>query len=975
MKYFLIIFLLAAATTLKSQKTYSTFELRYFTSDSAANGSTDFKGETEWMSTDQRVNFLNDYARYASHYFKDPGFEHKVVSDIEAENLLKKLKPQPLTSIRSTILLNGWKAYGYKQGMDVAEKEHLDSWLSFPGAEISSGALELNNTKVNYNTGAIDWRFAMEGKIRLSGGSECSLLLGTDHDKAVEITMGSGMIICGSTPKELQVACQTSGEMSIRIEGDFTEKRYNLFVNNSRLQYYIPMKDTGSSVITKFSIESKGQVSLDDLQIFSFSPNGNKFKPYQIRAVLDENFEKKPDVSGWQYADFDDSVWDIVDLPSAHGGFREAGEDYYFRKQIRTGEFERATLQLETMDPGGEVWVNGQVVAVVENRHPQSLDISRFLKKNADNLIAIRIRPYQSTLPTIHAPVDQNIGWFLGRSRLILSSKCMIKDVRVHTLDIGEPAVQTHTLIIQNPSTDYFYGRVEVNYYPWYPEEGDRVAGIVKEIEVRPGIDNEYEMDVQVPSARLWDFDTPNLYRVEVILKDTLGRPVDDFVTTTGIRTVSQGEGNFTLNGKPAMLNGAQIMGFRTPIETMAKYTRCAPGEVVAREMLMIKKMGANVLRMHVHAVMDTTSGINDPRYCEFADQMGIGLMWSTASWIREGEVWNIDFDGFPEYINQVYNHPSILMWEAGNHPNRFKKHDISDTEDFIRTTYHTIYSADQSRLITLTTFWSHTWYANYDGTLDYKGNKITPVPEFNAPTVTRGSQDAYTGYGAEWTALRKAPYEWAGSCLSAGDKAYFNFEHEESISQPNWDLCKGKPWYKLQSYEWDYDKGSIGRRLTSGEWKASQAWQAFSAWESMKKQMILGYDGFSWCCLHGGPNMGTYKKPLIDNLGHAKLAFYTNGMVFQNTWAGSNDVDVVYGPGDMIKPVIHHIGAAQVVNLEIILETIDGKILERKKFRNINLPEGNKVTEIEGFRFRKVSDGGYAVRYVVWEEVRKLGS
>jgi hypothetical protein len=111
---------------------------------------------------------------------------------------------------------------------------------------------------------------------------------------------------------------------------------------------------------------------------------------------------------------------------------------------------------------------------------------------------------------------------------------------------------------------------------------------------------------------------------------------------------------------------------------------------------------------------------------------------------------------------------------------------------------------------------------------------------------------------------------------------------------------------------------------------------------------------------------MATYKKPLIDNLGHAKLAFYTNRMVFQNTWAGSSNVDVVYGPEDTITPVIHHIGPETKVNLEVILETTDGKKLDRKFFRDIILGEGNTITKLESFRFRQVKDGTYAVRYVV---------
>ena len=35
---------------------------------------------------------------------------------------------------------------------------------------------------------------------------------------------------------------------------------------------------------------------------------------------------------------------------------------------------------------------------------------------------------------------------------------------------------------------------------------------------------------------------------------------------------------------------------------------------------------------------------------------------------------------------------------------------------------------------------------------------------------------------------------------------------------------------------------------------------------------------------------MGTYKKPLIDCLGHAKLSYYANRMIFQKVVAGSKE-------------------------------------------------------------------------------------
>lgn len=59
----------------------------------------------------------------------------------------------------------------------------------------------------------------------------------------------------------------------------------------------------------------------------------------------------------------------------------------------------------------------------------------------------------------------------------------------------------------------------------------------------------------------------------------------------------------------------------------------------------------------------------------------------------------------------------------------------------------------------------------------------MTPTPVLMEKLMTRGSQDAYTGYGSAWSYLRKAPHSWAASCLASNDKCYFNFEHEESAA------------------------------------------------------------------------------------------------------------------------------------------------------------------------------------------------
>jgi hypothetical protein len=952
--------------SLFAQTSNKSFELRYFTNDEKANGETDFKGETEWMDTEQRVAFLTDYADYASRFFENPNFDKKVTFDKEIDDLLEDIKPQPLTKIRQTILLNNWKAFGFKEEQDVERQKELTIWQSYKGASIDNGALMLENTTIERKIDSLIWRFKFETSLRLEENSSCSVLLNNERKQVIVVEYKDGELAVVSDGKTFRKEIANEKWLKLEVEGDFTQKRFNLFANGELLFDYIPMADTSATCISELSFQTKGKIQIDNLFLFNHKPIEDLKTQYASTVVIDQDFKEIRNIDGWQKVAFNDRDWDEVNLPSAHGGEREKGECYYLRKKISIGDFERATLQLETLDPGGEVWINNQVVAVINNRHPVELDVTNYLKPNMENLLAVKVKPNKSMHPMHHAPSDIHIGWFLGRAKLLLSDKCMIKDALLHTESIGNPANQSHKIHIQNKGMYYFEGGIEINYYPWFPTEGRKVASYSQKIQVRPGIANEFEFKVPVYSPMLWTCNSPALYKVEIVLKDKEGNAVDDYVTTTGIRVVGQKNGDFYFNNKPEMLNGAQIMGFRTPIETISKNNRCAPNSTVVDELQLIKKMGGNLLRMHVHAQNDTTDGINDPRYAEIADQLGVCLIWQTAGWVRNGEAWNVDFDGFPEYMKQVYNHPSIVMWEAGNHPNLFKQHDIEDTHDYITKCYNTIYTTDQSRLISPTSFWQHLHYANYEGTLDYKGNKIKPVPEYMAELNTRGSQDAYAGYGHEWSSIRKAPNNWAASCLAAKDKAYFNFEHEESIGQPNWELCKGKSWYLLQSYEYGYDEGSIGRKLTTDEWKASQAWQAFSAWESMKKQILLGYDGFSWCCLHGGANMGAYKKPLIDCQGHPKLAFYTNKMVFQSTWAGSNNVDVVYGPEDKITPVINHLGDYRNATLMVQLKTLKGKVIQQKEFKNIDLNEGHSFTEMEDFQFLKVKEGVYVIAYEV---------
>ncbi len=90
-------------------------ELRYISRDKKANGETDFKGETSTLTTEERVEFLNEYARQLPKMFNDFSLDKPVVTLEEAKKRFEKIKPQPVPNTRRRIALDDWKWIGFSE--------------------------------------------------------------------------------------------------------------------------------------------------------------------------------------------------------------------------------------------------------------------------------------------------------------------------------------------------------------------------------------------------------------------------------------------------------------------------------------------------------------------------------------------------------------------------------------------------------------------------------------------------------------------------------------------------------------------------------------------------------------------------------------------------------------------------------------------------------------------------------------------
>jgi len=975
------------------------FELRHVSADSNADGETDFHGETSVFSTADRVKYLKNYAIYAGSYFNSPGWDTQAVTDEEVQAALSALKPQPLPAVRGRIPITEWKYLGYRPGQHEEEVAGLQSWSDLPGVEIRNGGLYVQGGKVSISKilDTQEWRMFLSWRVRRPR-----------TDRRVEFGLSESAVIGFGANGEFFFITdgkqKTAGgyeadkwyEFKVEVSLDPEGQGYNFYIDGDLKADFVKL----SAVIGKVdSFEVKGirGLALDDIWGVGYvkaefsEDSHSRDVPYSIATFIDEDFEIRPKASGFLDVNYDDSAWkNVPDWPYAHGGERHADEDLYLRTRVRVGTFKRANLELETLDPAGEVWVNGEPVAVHSNRHPAKVDLSPFLKPNDENLIAIRVRSFEVQNTMRHTPSDLHTGWFAGRMWLNLTNDRRIDDVFVYTKRLGETAVAQVEVTLRNDARDViereikaddrFEGLVTIKMYPWYPEEGSQaVTTATFPVGLELGREHLLSEEIHVPAARLWTPENPQLYKIVAELSDRDGKVLDDYVVTTGIRTVDQAGGTFRINGEPAMMNGTLLFGFRSPLDRVAQWLRSSPEKELVRDLLAIRKMNGNTARMSHH---DGPAGsINDPRYAEIGDQLGIMFQWATTSWVRTGSPWQLDFEGLPKYVRQVRNHPSIVMWQPANHP---KFENFEAAMPWFEKVYKTIYNEDTSRLISPTANIGRMKPPNDEGTIALDGSPIEPNPAWTAHRVTRGNMDNATGYGASWESLRKWPYpkSWDGEqgwrkrgfrmdYLNSKERAYFNFENEESIGQPNWSLRKGKPSWRIQSYELRMDEGSIGRLLGVDEWEQSQAWQGFSAYEAIRKMRWLDYDGFAWCTLRGGGNTATYQKPLVDYYGHAKIAYNTVAMAYQPILAGSRNVDMVYGPGDSVPVIVMNLGEARTVEVVVSVQTVEGDEVMRKVYGSVELPRGRSYTSLPPFTPEKLEEGFYAFRYTVMDDAK----
>ena len=424
------------------------------------------------------------------------------------------------------------------------------------------------------------------------------------------------------------------------------------------------------------------------------------------RLLIDLNWKFiKSDVKGAEEPKFNDSDWRTLNLPhdwSIEGEFREdaitKGPGGYlptgigwYRKHLSLSSNDKDQqywIEFDGVYMNSDVWINGQHLG----KHPYGYtsfyyDLTPYIKKG-ENIIAVKV----------DNSVQPNSRWYSGSGIyrhvwLSISGPVHIAQwgAYITTPEINSSSakvlvrtsIENHLKMAKN----IILKSVVLN------ESGKEMAFLETPVSVSTG-SSDVEQTISIPSPALWSIDTPVLYTLKSsILEGT--KLSDDLVSTFGIRKIEYDKDRgFLLNGKHLKMNGVCLH------HDAGCLGSAVPEQAWARRLQLLKEMGCNAIR--------TSHNPPAPEFLDLCDKMGFLVMDEIFDeWIeKKGQVgfsyhlyfeewWKTDLLSM---IHRDRNHPSVVIWSAGNEvPDQV----VENGNDVMRKLAETFHKEDPTRPVT----------------------------------------------------------------------------------------------------------------------------------------------------------------------------------------------------------------------------------------------------------------------------------
>ena len=170
-----------------------------------------------------------------------------------------------------------------------------------------------------------------------------------------------------------------------------------------------------------------------------------------------------------------------------------------------------------------------------------------------------------------------------------------------------------------------------------------------------PVNDGIVQLATKLENPRQWTAETPNLYQIEVRLKNDTGDVVHTVRKNFGFRTIEIRNGEnpgVFVNGQRIMLKGCNRHSF------WPDSGRCLSEQISHDDVALIKDMNMNAVRMSHYPP--------DQHFLDECDKQGLYVLDELAGWHASYDA-TIGHQLVEAMVKRDLNHPCILFWDNGN--------------------------------------------------------------------------------------------------------------------------------------------------------------------------------------------------------------------------------------------------------------------------------------------------------------------
>ncbi len=306
------------------------------------------------------------------------------------------------------------------------------------------------------------------------------------------------------------------------------------------------------------------------------------------------------------------------------------------------------------------LWINGKKVGYSQgSKLPAEFNITSFLRQG-ENEVAVEV--YQFTDASYIEDID---FWRLaGIERdvfLHARPQVMIHDFFAKsTLDSS----LTNGLLDLSIDLKNFEskqaGSISVKLY----DANNVVYSSIQNFAIKKEAEKKLNFKTTLDKVKTWSAETPNLYTLNIFLKDGSGKLLESVSHQIGFRRVTLENGQLLVNGQPVLLKGVNRH------EHDPKLGHVMTKEMMLKDIELMKAFNINAVR--------TSHYPDDPYWYKLCNVHGLyvideanveahGYGWIQNEVTRDPNYYHAITDRIQRLFYRDKNNPSVIIWSMGN--------------------------------------------------------------------------------------------------------------------------------------------------------------------------------------------------------------------------------------------------------------------------------------------------------------------